>query len=43
MDYNRERRAREAQIDAILDKMRKSGYDGLTEEEKRTLFTAGKK
>jgi hypothetical protein len=42
-DYNRRRRAEEAQIDAILDKMRRSGYNGLTEEEKRTLFSAGKK
>jgi membrane associated rhomboid family serine protease len=42
-DYNRRRQAEEAQIDAILDKMRRSGYNGLTEEEKRTLFSAGKK
>jgi hypothetical protein len=42
-DFNRQKRANEAQIDAILEKMRRSGYDGLTEEEKRTLFSAGKK
>ncbi len=43
MDYNARRRAQEAKIDAILDKIHKSGYEGLTEEEKRTLFDAGKK
>lgn len=30
--------ARQAEIDAILDKIRKSGYDSLTKEEKKTLF-----
>ena len=31
------------QIDAILDKISKSGYDSLTKQEKDFLFTAGKK
>ncbi len=31
------------QIDAILDKISKSGYDSLTKEEKNFLFKAGKK
>ena len=30
--------ARQAEIDAILDKIRKSGYDSLTKEEKKKLF-----
>lgn len=30
--------ARHAEIDAILDKIRKSGYDSLTKEEKKKLF-----
>jgi membrane associated rhomboid family serine protease len=30
------------QIDIILDKISKSGYDGLTDEEKEFLFRAGK-
>lgn len=29
---------RQAEIDAILDKIRKSGYDSLTKEEKKKLF-----
>lgn len=30
--------ARQAEIDVILDKIRKSGYDSLTKEEKKKLF-----
>ena len=30
------------QIDAILDKISKSGYDTLTKEEKEFLFKQGK-
>ena len=34
----------EAEIDVILDKLKRSGYGALTEEEKATLFRAsGKK
>lgn len=43
MDYNADKRNREAQIDAILDKISKSGYDGLTAEEKQILFDASKR
>lgn len=43
MDYNADKRSREAQIDAILDKISKSGYDGLTAEEKQLLFDASKR
>ncbi len=35
---NKEKSEREAKIDAILDKIRQSGYASLTEEEKKTLF-----
>lgn len=43
MDYNTERRNRAEQIDAILDKISRSGYDALTEEEKRMLFDASQR
>ena len=32
----------QSKIDAILDKISKSGYDGLSKEEKDYLFRAGK-
>lgn len=31
-------RQNQEEIDAILDKIRKSGYDSLTKEEKQKLF-----
>ncbi len=37
-DYNARKHNEQKEIDAILDKIAKSGYNGLTEEEKRTLF-----
>ncbi len=37
-DYNAAQRKKQEEIDAILDKIRKSGYDSLTTEEKQTLF-----
>ena len=37
-DYNEQQRKAQDEIDAILDKIRKSGYDSLTAQEKRTLF-----
>lgn len=43
MNYNADRRQHEAQIDAILDKISKHGYDGLSTEEKQMLFDASKK
>lgn len=33
----------EEQVDAILDKLRRSGYDSLSDDEKRTLFRASSK
>ena len=40
MDYNTAQKAHQEKIDAILDKISKSGYDGLTAEEKQMLFDA---
>ena len=37
-DYNARKHNEQKKIDAILDKIAKSGYNGLTEDEKRTLF-----
>lgn len=37
-EYKRRERERQEEIDRILDKIRMSGYDSLTPEEKRKLF-----
>ena len=37
-DYNAQKKADQEEIDRILDKIRRSGYDSLTTEEKRRLF-----
>ena len=37
-EYNARQRQNQEEIDAILDKIRKSGYDSLTKEEKKKLF-----
>ena len=37
-EYNARKRQNQEEIDAILDKIRKSGYDSLTKEEKQKLF-----
>lgn len=41
-DYNARKKANQDEIDRILDKIRKSGYDSLTKEEKQELFDLGK-
>ena len=41
-DYNARKKAEQDEIDRILDKVRRSGYDSLTDEEKRKLFDGGK-
>lgn len=41
-DYNRQRADRQRDIDAILDKVAKSGYESLTKEEKEFLFRNSK-
>ena len=40
MEYNARKKQNQDEIDAILDKIRKSGYDSLTKEEKKKLFDA---
>jgi membrane associated rhomboid family serine protease len=42
-DIEDKQKAITARIDAILDKLSQSGYQSLTEEEKKTLFEEGKK
>ena len=42
-EYNREKRANEAAIDAILDKIKQRGYESLSAEEKRELFDRSKR
>ncbi|MGM9697102.1 MAG: rhomboid family intramembrane serine protease [Prevotella sp.] len=37
-DYNRKKKHNQEEIDRILDKIRRSGYDSLTKEEKQKLF-----
>ena len=41
--YNAKQKATQEEIDHILDKIRKSGYDSLTKEEKKTLFDQSKR
>lgn len=42
-DYNARKKAQSDEIDRILDKLKKSGYESLTAEEKRSLFDASKR
>ncbi len=42
-DYNYRKNSEQEEVDAILDKLKKSGYSGLTPEEKKKLFDASKK
>lgn len=37
-EYNARKKANQDEVDRILDKIRKSGYDSLTKEEKQRLF-----
>lgn len=37
-EYNLDKKKKQAEIDAILDKISKSGYDSLTKKEKQILF-----
>jgi membrane associated rhomboid family serine protease len=41
-DYNRQRAEKERNVDAILDKVSKNGYESLTKEEKDFLFKNSK-
>lgn len=41
-DYNAHKKSKSDEIDRILEKLKKSGYSSLTDEEKRKLFEASK-
>jgi hypothetical protein len=41
MDYRKTRIDTQKEIDRILDKISKGGYESLTKEEKETLFRMG--
>ena len=41
-EFNKHKKASQAQVDAILDKISKSGYDSLTKKEKQILFDQSK-
>lgn len=42
-DYNLKKKENQEEIDRILEKVSKNGYNSLTDEEKKKLFDAGKK
>ena len=42
-EYNQRKQTEQAEIDRILDKIRKSGYDSLSKSEKQKLFESSKK
>jgi hypothetical protein len=42
-DYNRSKKARQEEVNRILDKISSSGYDSLTAEEKEILFRMSSK
>lgn len=42
-DYNVEKKASQARIDRILDKINRSGYDSLSQDEKDDLFNASQR
>ena len=41
-DYNARKKQQSEEIDRILDKLKKSGYASLSDEEKKRLFDASK-
>lgn len=43
VDYNAQSKEQEAEIDAILDKLRKNGYESLSKKEKQQLFDVSKR
>jgi hypothetical protein len=42
-EFNKKKATNQAEIDRILDKISKNGYENLTKEEKDTLFDMSKK
>jgi hypothetical protein len=43
LEYNARRAAEQRSIDQILDKIARNGYEGLSKEEKETLFKSSKR
>jgi membrane associated rhomboid family serine protease len=43
MEYNARKQEEMKKIDVILDKLKRSGYESLTADEKKTLFNASRK
>ncbi|MDR2120200.1 MAG: rhomboid family intramembrane serine protease [Tannerella sp.] len=43
MEYNARKRDEMEKLDAILDKLKRSGYESLSAEEKKTLFNASRR
>jgi len=42
LEYNKKKVSKQKEVDRVLDKIKASGYDSLTKEEKQTLFDASK-
>jgi hypothetical protein len=42
-DYNARKHQEQEVIDVILDKLKRSGYESLSDNEKKQLFDASKK
>ena len=42
LEYNAQKIKKQAELDRILEKIKKSGYNSLSKEEKKTLFDASK-
>jgi membrane associated rhomboid family serine protease len=42
-EYNAQKIKKQAELDRILEKIKRSGYDSLTKDEKKTLFEESKK
>jgi hypothetical protein len=42
-EYNARKKAQSDEVDKILEKLKKSGYASLSDEEKRRLFEASRR
>ena len=42
MEFNRQKAEKQNEVDGILDKISKGGYESLTKKEKEILFKMGK-
>jgi hypothetical protein len=43
LEYNKRKKDEQAEVDRILEKIAKAGYDSLTKDEKETLFRQSQK